>query len=336
MAPDTATNHKLQTWSDPEGVADLFSWAEGLKQAPESQQTLAAETDWLTYIEAHSGAPTGVKILPGEPDQGIRFTDEHLRDPIPASFDTVGTKALCVCVERNGLHVNNVEHLLACLYAFGIDNATVIVQKKGLWSRLVWKRSLPLFPSSTLSYIRAIRRAGIVAQAAARRCRTIQGQHTFRHDMREDTISVAPAPGGISIHYTSGYPRLDIPDQEIEVELTPAAFLGEISEARTLVNQFNGWPYPIAKQLGKFSFLSYGYGVGVNPENAIVRLRHRSYSAPRYGGDHQELVRHKVMDFLAAVRFLGPLRGVRFTVVKSGHTFDLKVCREIARLLVQA
>ncbi|MEW6357450.1 MAG: UDP-3-O-acyl-N-acetylglucosamine deacetylase [Planctomycetota bacterium] len=357
MPPDNPPNHKLQTIDDPKLTAALFSWAENLPREPADQQTLAKETRWLSYIEAHSGAPTDVKIIPAGPGEGIHFADETMQDPIPATLDTVDTKALCVCVERHGLHVNNVEHLLATLYVFGVDNATVLVKKGGLWPLFAWKRSLPLFRNSVLEYIVALYETGIVEQAGnPRRYRTIEGRRTFKHDLREDRITIEPltASGdmdrkppssadrsvspeaGICIHYLSGYPRLDIPDQEIEIDVTPATFLGQIAEARTLVNQFNRWPYFIAKQLGKLSFLSYGYGVGVNAENAVVRLRNRCFSKPRYGGDHQELVRHKVIDLLAAVRFLGPLRGVRFDVVKSGHAFDLQVCREIDRLLVQA
>jgi len=337
VPPENTLPRRLQTIEDPDVTAELFAWAEGLKRETECQQTLGGETDWLSYIEAHSGAPTAVKLLPADPGEGIRFTDEHLRDPIPADLSTVDTKALCVCVERHGLHVNNVEHLLSCLYAFGIDNATVLVRKTGLWARLVWKRSLPLFTNSVLEFIQAFHRAGIVEQpGSVRDYRTIRGKHTFKHDLREDRVTIEPGPGHTTIHYASGYPQLEIPDQEIEIELTPARFLAEVSEARTLVNQFNRWPYPIAKQLGKLSFLSYGYGVGVNPENAVVRLRHRTFSRPRYGGEQHELVRHKVVDFLAAVRFLGFLRGVRLTVVKSGHAFDLEAVREIDKLLVEA
>ncbi|NOZ21106.1 MAG: UDP-3-O-acyl-N-acetylglucosamine deacetylase [Planctomycetes bacterium] len=347
------SNHKLQTIDDPKLTEDLFSWAESLPRDPANQQTLAKETDWLSYIEAHSGAPTSVKIVPARPGQGIHFTDETLRDPIPAIFDTVDTKALCVCVERHGLHVNNVEHLLATLYVFGVDNATVLVKKGGLWPRFVWKRSLPLFTNSVLEYVIALREAEITEQTdSPRKYRTIKGRHTFRHDLREDQITIEPLnvdreppssadqsaspESGLRVHYRSGYPRLDIPDQEIEIDMTPATFLGEIAEARTLVNQFNRWPYFAARQLGKLSFLTYGYGVGVNTENAVVRLRNRCFSQPRYGGDQHELVRHKVIDFLAAVRFLGPLRCVKFDVVKSGHAFDLQVCREMDRLLVEA
>jgi len=325
---------RLQTIADRARSEELLRWAASLPVEPVYQHTLLRPTKWLKYREAHSGYPVRLRILPAPPDAGVIFSDEDGHVKARAKFRNVATKALCVCVEESGLHINNIEHILATLYAFNVDNAIVEVEKKSLVPFLLRKRSLPIFPRSTLEYLMALKDAGIEEQVGyVRKYRSIQRIHTFTHKKRGDRITIEPQERGITIDYLSGYPKLDIPDARLVLNLTPVNFMREVSEARTLVNQYYHCPYLLAKLLGSLTFISYGIGVGVGPENAIVRLRGKDFSEPRYGGYEFELVRHKIVDFLAAVSLLGPLRGVKFTVVKSGHKFDLMVCRHLHEIL---
>ena len=79
----------------------------------------------------HSDHQVEMRILPAEPNSGIVFVrsdvnPEHAE--IPASWYKVIDTHLCTTLGNPaGVHVSTVEHLMAALYACGVDNARIII-----------------------------------------------------------------------------------------------------------------------------------------------------------------------------------------------------------------
>ncbi|MEM1313664.1 MAG: UDP-3-O-acyl-N-acetylglucosamine deacetylase, partial [Pseudomonadota bacterium] len=106
----------------------------------------------------HSGAPATLRIRPYPADLGLWFkrTDVTDLDPlIPARWDAVVDTRLCtVLANRDGAAVSTVEHVMAALAAFGVDNALIEVDGP----------EIPILDGSSLPYARALARAGLAEQ----------------------------------------------------------------------------------------------------------------------------------------------------------------------------
>src|SRR5689334_21820368 len=78
-------------------------------------------------IGLHSGAKVQLVLRPAAADTGVVFrrTDTHPPVEIAASADAVGDTRMASTLERNGVRVSTVEHLMSALAGLGVDNCYV-------------------------------------------------------------------------------------------------------------------------------------------------------------------------------------------------------------------
>jgi UDP-3-O-[3-hydroxymyristoyl] N-acetylglucosamine deacetylase len=319
-------------------TSPFLEWASSLPKEPQYQQTLLDPTDWIKGIEPYSGKEIGIKIFPAPPNTGLIFSLTKISPPdtnksIITSIENGAAKDRAICLESNGFRIASVEHLLATLYAFNVDNAFIMVDKK---IRRLFRREkvgLPLFPDGVLSIIYQLKKAHIVEQKGFYRpYKTVTEKLEATHPDKGDYIAIEPG-NSFSIDYTAGYPHLDIAEQSRSFQLTPESFLTELAEARTLIHSLNHLPPLLARFLAKFSFLSYGYGIGINQENAICPFQGKFYNEPRYldsQGGSSELVRHKIQDLLGEISILGLLKKVKIKAIKTGHQHNLEFMKKLS------
>ena len=84
-------------------------------------------------IGLHSGKNSKVTILPGKTDHGIIFkrTDLQSNNLVVANYKNVSSAKLCTTLENeHGVKISTVEHLLAALYIFGIDNVMIEIDNE--------------------------------------------------------------------------------------------------------------------------------------------------------------------------------------------------------------
>lgn len=320
----------------------LMKWVSTLPKEPPYQQTLLNPTDWIKGIEPYSGKKVELKIFPAPPNSGLSFSLAKISLPdakksIKPGIESGVAKDRSICLESNGLRIANVEHLLAILYAFNVDNAFIIVNKETRWPSRGKKVGLPLFSDGVISIVYQLKKAHIVEQKGFyREYKTVTEKLEATHPDRGDYISIEPG-NSFSIEYIAGYPHLGIDEQSLSFQLSPESFLTELAEARTLIHSLNHLPPLIASFLAKFSFLSYGYGIGINQENAISPFLGKFYNQPRYldsQGRSSELVRHKIQDLLGEVSILGPLKRVKIKAIKSGHQHNLEFIKKLSLKLI--
>lgn len=82
----------------------------------------------ISGVGIHSGLPVNMVIMPSK-KHGIFFKRTDLKNSglIPATYNNVGDTFMrnTTIGDKKGAHVQTIEHLMAALFVFGIDNAII-------------------------------------------------------------------------------------------------------------------------------------------------------------------------------------------------------------------
>ena len=106
----------------------------------------------------HTGLDLTVTFNPAPDNHGykIQRVDLEGQPIIDAIADNVGETTRGTVLVKNGIKVSTIEHGLAALYAFGIDNCLIQVDGP----------EFPILDGSAKYYVSEIERVGIVEQEA--------------------------------------------------------------------------------------------------------------------------------------------------------------------------
>ena len=113
-------------------------------------------------VGLHSGKNSKVTIFPGKANEGIIFKriDVKSHNQILANYKNVSSARLCTTLENlNGIKVSTVEHLLAALYIYGIDNAVIEIDNE----------EVPIMDGSSKEFLNLLGKAGSVRLEAKRK-----------------------------------------------------------------------------------------------------------------------------------------------------------------------
>lgn len=235
----------------------------------------------------HYGRNSEVEVEPAGPGEGIVFhltSRSGVETKIPARWDMIRPMLLSTCLAGNGRKVRTVEHLMAALYACGIDNAHVRVTGK----------EVPLLDGSAAPFVEKIKAAGRKACPVARR--QFRVARVIRVESGNSWARLRPAPklvldvvGGLG-----GFPA-----QRWKGPMNRSIFAREIAAARTYGHLTHGIQ---AKLLTRF--LPDPLCLGANLKNAVVVFRGRVLTP---GGLRfpDEFVRHRVLDLMGDLMLAG-------------------------------
>lgn len=261
------------------------------------QQTLRNSIR-ATGVGLHTGEQVYLRLRPAAPNTGIVFRRVDL-DPvveIPARAGFVSDTRLSTTLEKGGVRVSTVEHLLAAFSGLGVDNAIVEVSAP----------EVPIMDGSAGHFVFLIQSAGIDVQSEPRVFLRIRREVSVREG---DKFAAVVPHGGFRITFSIAFdhPVMRMARASASVELSPASFVKEISRARTFgfVNEIE-------------CLRSEGLALGGSIDNAIVVDERRILNA---GGlrCEDEFVKHKILDAIGDLSLLGfPLLG-EFRAHKSGH-----------------
>ena len=78
-----------------------------------------------TGVGLHSGEKVYMTLRPAPPDTGVVFRRVDLTEPveIKATAQNVGPTTLSTTLEKDGVQVSTVEHLLSAMAGLGIESA---------------------------------------------------------------------------------------------------------------------------------------------------------------------------------------------------------------------
>lgn len=254
------------------------------------------------------GKEAKVVFRPAPIDTGVVFvrTDVPEAVRIPAVAPNLAERSRRTTIKKGPVSVETVEHCLAAVNALEIDN--VVVEVNG--------SELPAPDCSSIEYVRALKRAGVVEQQVRRKEFVITEPISITAG--DASIYALPyADDGLNITYDLDYGgHTGIDRQILSYRLTPESFEKNLAPARTFLLEVE------AKQ-----FQARGMGMHVGPRDLLVISSDgpikNSYRFPN------ECVRHKIVDLIGDLALVGRAVKGRIVAYKSGHTLNQKLVRKL-------
>jgi UDP-3-O-[3-hydroxymyristoyl] N-acetylglucosamine deacetylase len=261
-------------------------------------------------IGVFTGEKVSIRLCPSEANTGIVFQRVDLphRPILPARAELVQGTPRCTLIGNGRDSVQTVEHLLAALRAYGIDN--VLIEISG--------GEVPIFDGSAAKFVEMIEEAGI------QELKEKKDYHRLKTPIfwsQGDIHLIALPSDEYRISYTMHYPH-SIGTQFYTFALDQERFKNEIAPCRTFSIYEEIAPM-IEKGLFKGGSLDnaviFKEGVVVNPEG----LRFPD-----------EMVRHKVLDLFGDLSLVPPFLA-HVVAVCSGHASNNAFAKELCNHIIR-
>lgn len=257
-----------------------------------------------TGIGVHSGKKVFLTLRPAPADTGIVFNRVDLEQPvsIPAKAEFIGDTSLCTCLEKEGVKIGTIEHLLSALAGVGIDNAYIDITAS----------EVPIMDGSAGPFIFLIRSAGIEEQDALKRFIKIKKRIEVREG--DKFAMLEPFDGfKVSMEINFDHPLFTDQSSKATLDFSSTSYVKEVSRARTF-----GF-------ISEFEYLrNNNLALGASLDNAIAidEFKVLNEDGLRYS---DEFVRHKVLDAVGDLYLLGHSLIGAFSGYKSGHALNSKL-----------
>lgn len=256
-----------------------------------------------------SGREVHVRIHPAPAGTGVRLIRSDLPN-CPECPAVVGHARDCqfrTNLECGDARFAMIEHLMAALAALEVDNCRVEIDGE----------ELPGLDGSSAPYVEALRHAGLIVQARARKQLVIA--QPLRVELGGSWITAAPScDGKAHFEYRLSYDdQTPIRPQSYRCSLTPQRFMREVAPARTFVTEVQ------ADQLR-----SQGVARHVTNQDLLV-----------FGSDgpignelrfSDECARHKTLDMIGDLALVGVDFVGEFVSYRGGHRLNAMLARALA------
>lgn len=260
-------------------------------------------------VGLHLGQQTTVRVMPAKADEGRYFVRVDLADPVAISADItqVSQTRLSTELGQGEGTVRTVEHLLASLWALGIDNARIEIDGP----------EVPLLDGSAQGWVNAIQSAGIQPQSVSRAVASSLTEPVVVQ--AEDAYVVALPSSELRLSYGIDFDLDAIGNQWHSWSPGTSAFATTLAPART---------FGLAHQI---DFLrNQGLIKGGSLENALVCGAEGWINPPlRFAN---EPVRHKLLDLVGDLSLLGVLPRMHVTAYRASHQLHVELARKLAAL----
>jgi UDP-3-O-[3-hydroxymyristoyl] N-acetylglucosamine deacetylase len=277
------------------------------------QHTLSDVVE-LSGIGIHSGKEVMLSLHPAPKDKGIVFVRTDCAGAlIPALYSNVTRTELCTTIgEKETGQVSTIEHLMAALSAFGIDNAYVHINGA----------ETPIMDGSAKDFVALIEKGGIVQQSERRKIIRVRNAVEIRDNGRR--VSLSPSDERsfdvTFINSRAGKPQ----EQQCKFVLSPQGFKREIANAPTF-GFVSDWEMLLARNLAK------GVKVDGDGEN-VIRVRDNGDIENRgklEGVGQNPLARHKLLDAIGDLALAGGLLLAAYEGYGAGHGLNNMILRKL-------
>lgn len=303
----------------------------------EKQKTIKRELK-VSGKGLHTGKEVNVRILPSLPNTGIEFIriDIDSRPTIPALVDYITDTSRGTTIEKDSVKISTIEHLMAALSYFGIDNAKIELDAPEVpildGSSRIWVEEIKsigveeLQSTKNFYYIktpieysipekgielRAIPYNGFKVEVCIDFNSTVLGVQTHKIDSLKDfDKEIAPCRTFVFLH-------------EIEVLLNHNLIKGgDIDNALIFVeNELSDVQKEnLAKAFNKDASL-------IKTEKGIVNNIEKRFE--------NEPARHKLLDFIGDISLVGrPIKG-HFIIKRPGHYANSEFSKLIKQRIME-
>lgn len=254
-----------------------------------------------TGIGVHSGRPVTLSFSPAPEDTGIVFRriDCNPVVSIPALTQCVGDTRLSTSLQKDGVSISTVEHVVSALAGLGVDNVYVDLDAP----------EPPVFDGSALPFIMLLREAELEEQERPKYWVRIKEPFVVQEGSK--FLSVAPYDGFLyDLKIDFDHPVIERSSQHVEIDLAQVSYVDFVAPARTF-----GF-------LREHEYLKQrNLGLGASLENVVV-LDDSNVLNPEGLRFPDEFVRHKLLDMIGDLRLLGGNVIGRFNADKTGHALN--------------
>ena len=269
-------------------------------------QTTIARPTAISGIGLHSGQRINMTLRPAEAGVGIIFhrkMDDHTVTIEATSANVVDTRMATV-LGKGDVRVSTVEHLLAALSAYGVDNLHIDIDGP----------EVPIMDGSAAPFASIIEEAGLHRHPQSRKFLAIRQPVSVIDG--EKRVSIIPSRF-FRITFDIAFQHPCIALQQRSVKVTSAGFRRDLAPART------------------FGFLrdvetlkAAGLARGGSLENAIVVDDERILN-PEGLRFQDEFVRHKILDAIGDLSLIGyPILG-HVRAFKAGHDVNHQLVQKV-------
>ena len=254
------------------------------------QKTLASKVVFKG-TGLHSGKPSTLKLIPSQENSGIVFkrVDLEQNNLINANYTNVTSTKLCTTLENSfGTKVSTVEHLLAAVYIYGIDNLIIEIDNE----------EVPIMDGSAKIFLENLSKVELINQSEKRKYLKVIDKVELLDGERK--MSIEPSHESLEIDFQLNYENKIIGKQRNKFNFLKDN-IKDISDSRT---------FCLHKDIEKIKNL--GLAQGGSLDNAVVVDDNKVLNL---GGlrNKKEFVNHKILDLLgdfilSGYRILGKVK----------------------------
>jgi len=269
-------------------------------------QTTISRSTAISGIGLHTGQRINMILRPAEAGVGIVFhrkTGDHTVTIEATAANVVDTRMATV-LGKGDVRISTVEHLLAALAAYGVDNLHIDIDGP----------EVPIMDGSAAPFAAIIEEAGQRLHPQSRKFLAIRQPVSVIDG--EKRVSIIPSRF-FRITFDIAFQHPCIALQQRSVKVTSAGFRRDLAPART------------------FGFLrdvemlkAAGLARGGSLENAIVVDDERILN-PEGLRFQDEFVRHKILDAIGDLSLIGyPILG-HIRAFKAGHDINHQLVQKV-------
>jgi len=252
----------------------------------------------------HKGSPVRLALEPAEADEGIVFYRSDCQVAIPLSIESVVDTTMATVIGTKKVKVSTIEHLLAALYAYGLDNLRIVIDAD----------ELPVMDGSAISFCILLDEAGMRVLDKPRRA--IRLKRTVECATGEQFVRMEPSAVA-SFAFGIEFPHPAIGRQFHECVLAKQTFVEEIARART---------FGFIRDMQALQRQSLALGASL--KNAIGLDDRKVLN--RYGLRFEnEFVRHKILDAMGDMMVAGHRIVGRYSAFAGSHKLNHLLLKKI-------
>lgn len=287
-------------------------------------------------VGIHSGLPVCMNVLPSK-KPGIFFKRIDIKgsDLIPAVYDNVGETLMrnTTVGDKNGAHVQTIEHLMAALFVCGIDSAIIEIDGpetpildgsayefyKSFKDEIA--KNTPMKKIIVKKTIVAHRNELVKNMPFWKKIKTIILNHTIWR-RGNGYVKLSPNESGLLIDATLVYKDKIIGTQSYSCLLDGTKkntdkFIKDISRSRTF-GKYSEWEW----------LKAHGMGRGAN-ENNVIALNDTGDGTINKLHYNDEFVRHKIIDAVGDMFTSGGFVYAHLESYKGSHALNNLVLRKL-------
>ena len=276
------------------------------------QRTISRVVEY-SGIGLFTGVEVKLRFKPALANTGIVFvrTDVEGHPKVPANIEMLYDTKRLVTLEKDGVGVKSVEHVMAAFSGLGIDN----IEKE------VNSNEVPAGDGSSLLFLQLLKGTGIKTLAEPKN--TYYLQEELRVSNGDASMIALPYDKGLSLSYILDFNGSFLNRQCFEIEMTEDNFSTQIAPART---------FGLCTVIEEYKKL--GLGKGVTDDNSLILQEDGSITKPLSMSPAElrfpnECVRHKILDIIGDLYLTNLTLHARIVATKSGHYLNTCMAEKI-------